>query len=174
MFYNSQTLWWIFLFRPEQHHRASYICSYHWPLSVVWNTEVDLFLISIFLPFKGTACVHIRREKLRRNSNDPETLLFQTAQILVSFFLHSCAKIVFEPSYARTLWGAWRYGADLFCLIGWLYYFCYALEMVKKLCATFPQNSISVVEQSSGRQVTLNCHCEGHLVVYKSACIVFW
>ena len=38
---------------------------------------------------------------------------------------------------------------------------------------TFPQNSTSVVEQSSGRQVTLNCHCEGHLVVYKSTCIVF-
>jgi len=36
-----------------------------------------------------------------------------------------------------------------------------------------PQISISVVEQSSGRQVTLNCHCEGHLVVYKSTCIVF-
>ena len=34
---------------------------------------------------------------------------------------------------------------------------------MKKPCTTFPQNLVSVVEQSSGRQVMLNCHCEGHV-----------
>ena len=73
------------LFRPEQHHSAA--CFVALPLTLVSGLKHGswFILISKFLP-KGTVCVHIQREKLRRNSTILKLCFSKQHRFLYPFF----------------------------------------------------------------------------------------
>ena len=147
--------------------------SHHHPLMVVWNPKKIIWLY-IWLPFKGIGAIHFFfREKncisflcVRKAEDSSHNTHEQLDQFfLVREIFIVCYRMHMSRNYLANTWSQpiiWRSFPIGYFTNGFR---APVYENVIPRCISYFKKA----EQSSGRQVALNYHCEGHLVLNKSA-----